>query len=377
VVWVAVPTAVQLGRDILRGVVRRLRHAEVAVRLSEGWKLPDKLEPAGRGLITLVGAAAQLKAYGARGAKVVNLSRMHDPKTLGVPSVLMANHAAGRLAAGHLLSLGCRRLTVLGVGDTGFAGLRTEGLAGAVAEANARMVPANHALGLRLPGSRNKRLAALRAWARRVPTPIGVMLVQDVLAKDVLPALRQAGRDVPADVALIGINNDELMCESLDPPLSSVDLNGERIGHEAAGLMLRLLGGEPPPAEPIVVPPRGVVRRQSTGMVSSEDPLVARALAHMHRNLATPLSVQGLADTLNVSKRKLERTFQTELHQTPAAFWRSIRLDHAAHLLNERDAPLDQIALASGFTSLQHFSQAFKDAHGLPPGEYRKQRRAR
>jgi len=109
--------------------------------------------------------------------------------------------------------------------------------------------------------------------------------------------------------------------------------------------------------------------------VRSQRRRIAEGLSQVHAALGSPLTGQGLADRLSVSKQKLERAFEAELGRTPAGFWRSLRLDHAAALLGDTELPLQEVAEASGFQSFQHFCKLFKRKHGLTPGGFRRERR--
>lgn len=244
-VWVVLPASVGYGRVIFEGASRRLRQAGVPLRLADDWRLPKVLEPPGAAVITLVGKEDEMLALRAAGRVVVNLSSRVDSKAAGLPAVVHDNRAAGRLAAEHLLSLGLRRLATMPNRSNRVRGQRIAGFVEAASEAGVACVTARELPG-RDAGTRRSKLRRMRRWLESLEPPTGLLLSEDVAAKDILPLAADCGLRVPEDMAVIGVNNDELVCESLDPPLSSVDMNGERMGYEAASLVMRLLDGAPP-----------------------------------------------------------------------------------------------------------------------------------
>lgn len=280
----------------------------------------------------------------------------------------------GKAAAEHLIERGFRRLGYYGL-RLPFSRQREAGFVEAVEAAGCRCVVA-HPVGR--PQQRYGWEAAIRGdtmsrWLRTLVPPIGVFAASDQLAAGLLLELEALGLRVPEDVAVVGVDNNELRCEYSPPPLSSVDPDLERVGLESARLVDRLMRGEAVPAAErhVLVPPIGVVPRQSTNVVAVGDDAVAEAVRLIRRNLEDPPSVDELAAAVKLSRSTLERRFRRQLGRMPGDEIRRARLQHARALLVETDRPLASIAAATGFAYLSHFSKAFRRAYGEAPRRYR------
>jgi LacI family transcriptional regulator len=195
--------------------------------------------------------------------------------------------------------------------------------------------------------------------------------------REVLYACRALGLLVPEQVAVMGGDEDSLLCETCNPPLSGVALTSERIGYEAAALLDRLLHGEARPAEPTLIEPTRVVVRQSTDTLAITDPDLAQAIAFIRVHAATAIRVSDVLRAVAVSRSWLERRFQESLGRSPAEEIRRVRLDRAKQLLAETEMPVPQVAVAAGFGSREYLAYAFKQVTGLTPREFRHRVRGR
>ena len=195
--------------------------------------------------------------------------------------------------------------------------------------------------------------------------------------REVLHACRALGLLVPEQVAVMGGDEDSLLCETCNPPLSGVALTSERIGYEAAALFDRLLHGKRPPREPILIEPTRVVVRQSTDTLAINDPDLARAIAFIRVHAATAIRGQRRAP----GRRCFAKLAGTPLPggARPQSSGRDprVRLDRTKQLLAETEMPVPQIAAASGFGSREYLAYAFKQATGLTPREFRHRVRGR
>ena len=187
------------------------------------------------------------------------------------------------------------------------------------------------------------------------------------------------GLAVPEELAVLGVQNDELVCEAVRPGLSSVALPLVEVGYRASELLDRLMRGEAAPVEPIRLPPIEVIERGSTRMAAVSDPTVARALALIQREATEGLTVEGLCDALELtmSRRTLERRFHEELGRSPHEQIRRTQIQRARELLGSSDLPLIEIAARCGFSSQPFFSNTFLKYAGERPGAYRRRRARR
>lgn len=182
---------------------------------------------------------------------------------------------------------------------------------------------------------------------------------------------------VPEQVAVMGGDEDTLLCETCNPPLSGVALTSERIGYEEASLLDRMLHGKPCPKEPILIEPTRVVVRQSTDTLAINDPDLAGAIAFIRIHATTSIQVSDVLRAVAVSRSWLERRFQEALGRSPAEEIRRVRIDRAKQLLADTEMPVPQVAVAAGFGSREYLAYAFKQATGLTPREFRQRVRGR
>ena len=181
---------------------------------------------------------------------------------------------------------------------------------------------------------------------------------------------------MPEDVAVLAVDNDAVICEICDPPLSSVALPGERIGEESAGLLARLMLGAPPPQRPRLFPPLGVVARRSSDLVAGPDVEVSAALRLIRVRACSGLGVPALLRELPMSRRTLEQRLRAAVGRSPAAEIRRVRMDEVRRLLAETDLLVRQIAARTGFGTGKRLSAVFERAYACSPVEYRRRMRS-
>jgi LacI family transcriptional regulator len=214
----------------------------------------------------------------------------------------------------------------------------------------------------------------LAAWLQSLPKPIGIFAPDDQTARDLAVACRQLGLQVPDEIAIVGANNDDLLCESAWPPLSSVEIDFARIGYLAARQLDRLLSAQSIEADDrkIRLPPRGVARRQITDLLAVDDPDVARAVAFIRANACGPFTVSDLLREVPLVRRTLERRFMEKLGRTPYEEITRVRMDMAQRLLRETEETLPRIAERCGFCTPQALNYVFRKVVGNTPAAYRR-----
>ncbi|HEY7424031.1 MAG TPA: substrate-binding domain-containing protein, partial [Gemmataceae bacterium] len=287
--------------------------------------------------------------------------------------------AVGRLAAAHLLDRGFTHFGFVGQPNHAYSTQREQGFREIVEQAGHRVVcyHDHHALLFAPMG----RLWALdrdvQHWVRALPKPVGLFAPNDIWGVQLAEVCRQLDLRVPEDVALLGVDNDDLLCNLARPALSSIALPAERLGHEAAALLDRLLARERPPEQPLLLPPRGVVIRRSSDALALHDPDVAAAVRFIREHSHLLLSVSDVLAEVPVSRRSLERRFRLALRRGVWAEIRRVHLERARELLTSTDMPLAEVAQQSGFSGGVQLSVVFRQETGLTPSAYRRQFRPR
>lgn len=293
--------------------------------------------------------------------------RLHD----GLPHVYTDHRAVGKLAAEHLQERGFRQFAYCGFSDHAWSSERREGFANAITGHGAL-----HVYESRWQTSSSQTWAQqqqeIRGWLEALPKPIGIMAANDMRGHHVLDACRQLELAVPESVAVIGVDNDEVLCELCDPPLSSVVPNPERIGYEAAAMLDRMMAGDSWPTETLYIPPMGIVTRQSTDVLATDDPIVASSLKIIREGACHQLTVDEILARVNTSRSVLERRFRKHLGRSPQEEIRQVQLKRVKQLLEETELPLSRIAELSGFQHAEYLSVVFKREVGMTPGSYRK-----
>ena len=302
----------------------------------------------------------------------VDLNDLHAG--LGLPRIRSDNAAIGRLAAAHLLDRGFRNFAFCGFAGETWAAERRDGFAAAVRASGA--APAVYESRWRGPGTPawDVDQERLTRWLRSLPLPVGLAACNDLRGQHVLEACRRAALAVPEHVAVIGVDNEELLCRLCDPPLSTVVPNARRIGYVAAQLLDRLMAGARPPrpASEILIPPAGVVTRQSTDTLAVDDPDVRAALRFIRENACAGIRVDDVLREVPISRSLLERRFRQAIGRSPHAEIRAVQVRRAAELLAETDVPLKRIAQLAGFAHMEYLSYFFKRATGESPRDYRR-----
>ena len=178
---------------------------------------------------------------------------------------------------------------------------------------------------------------------------------------------------MPEQIAVVGVDNDELLCELADPPLSSVALNAEAGGYRVAALLDKMMRGRIRRKRSLIVEPLHVVVRRSTDIVALADNDLAAALRFLHENAARPIGVDDVVRHVQLSRRTLEIRFQKLVGQTVHAEIQRVRLERAKQLLTETDLPIPKVAEATGYGSASYLGQVFRQALGTTPARFRRQ----
>ncbi|MHB1556363.1 MAG: XylR family transcriptional regulator [Isosphaeraceae bacterium] len=369
-------------RDIVRGIC-----AFAATR--PGWAFtPVAPEPDAiasirplelDGLIAHIFTRDLAAAVGRLGRPVVNVSGVLPD--LRIPRVMADHEQAGRLAAGHFLDRGHRHFGFLGYVDHAFSKGREAGFRREVERAGFKVSSYLSDDPLHPePTGLWRWNDGIQDWLAGLPRPAGVLASHDIQGVQLSEVCHRAGLRVPDDIALLGVDNDDLLCQMARPPISSVALPGERIGFEAArmleGLMSRQ-GRHRAQPRTLLLPSPGVVTRPSSDILAIDDEDVAAAVRFIRTNAHMPIGVAAVLDAVAASRRSLERRFVKALGRGVAEEIRRVRLERARALLADTELPIAQIAGHSGFSEAKHLSTVFRRETGLTPTEYRHQSRAR
>ncbi|MDD5706143.1 MAG: substrate-binding domain-containing protein, partial [Kiritimatiellae bacterium] len=281
-------------------------------------------------------------------------------------SAILDNGAIGALAARHFLERGFVSLAFVGSAGQLWSQERERAFEDAWRKAVAGRHDASfHRIDLTRSKAVSRTLnwgpvqSRLATWLATLPRPVGILACRDLMAVEVLQACRDQGRRVPEDVAIVGVDNDDLLCDLADPPLSSVSVPWEQIGYHMAARLDRLMRGDPAVRRLPHVGPGQLVVRRSSDVYAVADEAVVRACRFIRENAEDTIGVADVARAASVSRRGLERRFRQELGRSPFAEILRMRIEHAFELLRVTPLSLAAIAGRTGFATTQYLSAVF------------------
>jgi LacI family transcriptional regulator len=355
------------SRGILRGI------ADYS-KLHGGWDFnfnpridPDFTETFARdqvrGVIIQVRTVEQSRKLLDSGVPAVNISNVLSPPA-PLPSVYPDNDAVGRMAASYFLERGFVNFAFCCGSSGRYAQERRESFA-------QELKVAGHECAF-LDGSNSADAADGTQPLANLARPLAVFCCGDLCAREIIHQATGASLQVPDQIAVLGVDNDEIHCELAGVQLSSIRLNTEQIGYEAAALLARLIDGQAPPNDPIRVPPIEVITRRSTDVLALADTEVAAAVRFIRDRGGREINVEDLLSQTRLSRRSLEMRFRKALGRSPYQEIRRVQIERAKLLLTRTDRPMREIADACGFRETRQLSVAFHERIGVTPRQYRR-----
>ncbi len=367
------------GRGLLRGIARfaqmrshwSLLHQEMTIEVF----LPDWMKES-----KLSGVIGRLDSRIIESIRRLNVPCV-DVRCAesfpGIPQVETDDRKVAQLAFEHLWERGFRRFAFCGLQHAHFSEARLEAFRECVQAAGCSLSI------YETPGQREATLASLEEsgmfdlkampkWLASLEPPTGLFVCNDIRGQQILNVCRGLDLNVPDDVAVIGVDDDDAICPLSDPPLSSIRPDAERVGYRAAEILNVMMNGEPVSQAIEYVPPKSVVQRLSTQVIAVEDREVARVCRFIREHACDGIDVNDVAAFTRLSRRQLERRFRRELKRTPHQEITAIQVAKVQQLLRETEMTLEEIAPLAGYGHKESLSAVFKRECGETPGEYRR-----
>lgn len=379
-VAILIETSRVYGRGLLDGVIKYNRTSGPWSLYLEPHGLSDPPPPwlakwRGDGILARIVDQKMAQAVRATGRPVVDLGgRLPD---LGFPVLCVHNRLIAKLGSEHLLSRGFRHFGWYGLpqGEHVHMDERCDWFVKQIREAG-------HSCDVMKPSARQRHLAwdrqqtELADWVKRLPKPVGIMCCNDDCGLQLLNTCLLADVLVPEEVAVIGADNDQFLCNLSTPPLSSIDVNPRQIGWEAAALLERMMAGEKPPTLPIEVEPGAVFTRQSSDILAIEDHDVAWVVRFIREKACEGIGVDDVLKAYPIARSTLQRKMKQFLGRTLIEEVLRVRVERARILLAETDDPLDVVAQKTGFSNGKYFGDVFYRETGVRPSAYRRSHKA-
>ena len=323
------------------------------------------------GVIAQIFEADNARQIEASGVPWVNIGGRVEG--IDAPLVETDDVAVGKMAAEEFIHRGLQNFGFVGMNASN-SDVREKGYRDRLAQADLacesyhlREPVAWHESSEELMG----QVERLMAWLEERPLPIGIFAMNDDYAAIVNEACYKQKLKIPEQVKLMGVDNDELYCESVHPTLSSIQIDAEHIGYTAAEMLSRLMEGETTVPRHVSVKPIGLVPRMSTEMLATSDHDITRALNFIRENACKHITVDHVATHVSISRRMLEIKFKQALRQTPANEIRRVKVDRAMNLLRNSDLPIYRVAERSGFRDSASLARLFRSIVGETPADYR------
>jgi LacI family transcriptional regulator len=364
------------ARGLLAGILRHVReHEPWTVFLPEHGRGRPPLEAlakwAGDGVIARIETESTARSIERLrrqfGIPVIDVSAARLVADL--PYVETDDVAIAAVAADHFFERDFRHFAFLGDDRFRWSDNRCRAFVEAVA-AQGHEVAVFSPRGRRAPPADDDE--AVEAWLARLPKPVALLACYDSRGRQAIDACRRAGIAVPDEVAVLGVDDDDVLCGLASPPLSSVMPDAIGAGRRAAELLEQLMRGEPLERSEWLLPPLGIAVRQSTDVLAIEDPLVVAAVRHIRDHACDGINVADVARVLTTTRRVLENRFTKRVGHTPHEEIARVQFRRVEQLLLETDLPLATIALRAGFRHTEYMTVAFTKRHGMPPSRWRK-----
>lgn len=376
-------TSTQYGRGLLRGIIRYSRlHGFWSLHVAPG-HLKQILPMAGAwrvdGLIVRSIPPATERILRSSGVPFVacDLSESSSQKEKdSCGDIRTPGESIARMAATHLADRGLRQFAFCGFSQCKWSASREKAFVGFLKGRgfscslhhvdSAGWLQRTHWI-----ETVEHEQPLMTCWLRALPKPVGVMACNDVCGVEVLQACTTAGLRVPDDVAVVGVDNDEMMCPLSTPPLSSVALDLEKAGYEAARILDCLMCHRRSRDHIVYVEPTHVAARRSSDFIAQEDPVLATALQMIRDHAQFGIGVPEVVETVGVPRRTLERRFARAVGRSILGEIARNRIENAKRLLLETDLPCRNVGTVAGFGSLKSFTRAFRLAVRCTPGRFR------
>ena len=368
------------GRGILRGIARyahlngpwsiysqeRELHSGIPAWL-KGWN--------GDGIIARIENRRMAKSLLRLGHPVVDV--LGNNRFEAIPGFDTDARAAAQMAAEFFLQAGFSRLAFCGYRGIPFSDRREaafcerlakQGLKASVFSSKLSRYPP-HIQAVEQSGLAAEH--AIAAWLRKQPGPLGLFACNDVRAQQVLNACREHGINVPEQVAVMGVDDDDVLCNLCEPPLTSIEPDTDRLGFEAARRLHQMMQGNKPEMEWVQIPPLRVVERASTDVVAIGAPITAQALRFISDHVHEGISVKDVLAHAGRSRTDLEQRFRRGLKTSIRGEIIRCRTDRVCSLLRQTDLRLNEIAQRAGVSTTAHLCRLFHRWQGQTPGQYR------
>jgi LacI family transcriptional regulator len=361
------------GRDLLAGIMRYCRATDDWLVFYEQRDLSSELPQwlmnwDGHGIISRATSPELAASVKASGVAFVELTDRGEG--FGFKRLRSDDAAIAEIGFQHFCERGFRSFGFCGFEDESWSARREKAFVQCASSAGECSVYSSRWHGATKTSWETEQRNLIR-WLGALPKPVGILACCDIRGQHVLQACAQTEFNAPEEVAVLGIDNDELLCQLCSPPLSSVIPNAELVGFTAAKTLASMMNGDEVSLEEESFAPIGICTRQSSEIVAIDDPDVAAAITFIRENACDGISVSDVLRNVPISRSTLERQLRKYLRRSPQQEIRNVRLRRACELLKMTDLSIEQVASECGFSHSEYMHATFKRELKMTPGEYR------
>ena len=376
-VALVIETSNEYARGLLRGILRyQQEHEKWAIDLPEqhrGADPPRWLRTySGHGIIARIETKSIARAVRATQLPAVDVSSAREVPN--IPWVETDDTKIAQLAVRHFLEKGFRHLAFCGESSFNWSSWRRDAFVAEAKQAGINPLVFDvddDSTGTTWPHARRR----LMRWIAELPEPCGLMAAYDSLARRLVDLCVQASRPIPESIAILGVDDDPLLCQLATPPLSSIIPDSEGAGYAAAEQLDAIMSGKKIQRLKTLLPPLGIATRQSTDTLAVDDQNVSKAAHYILAHACDGIQVGDVVEQTKLTRRTLETRFKKVLNKTPHELITITRLSKAERLLRETALTLDQIAGRCGLEYPEYLSVLFRKHRNMTPGEFRQQHR--
>lgn len=298
-----------------------------------------------------------------------------NERFLGIPNITGLYKETGQMAADYFIEKGFKNFAFYGFDNMVWSRERCEGYCERVNEFGFNVHVYQHQKE-ETPPLWSYKESSLSDWLKALPKPIAIMTCDDNQGQHVTEACKAVGINVPEQVSVLGVDNDLSICNLSDPPLSSISLNTEKAGFETAQLLSKMIANKDFKFTDIYVEPLQIITRRSTDFLAVDDKEVSKALHFIYYNFKEQISVDDVVNATALSRRVLEKRFQSVLKRSILDEINTLRIKQVKQLLIETDLSVTEISDFCGYTDIKNLSRYFRRHEGVSPLEYRKLKQA-
>lgn len=298
-----------------------------------------------------------------------------NERFLGIPNITGLYKETGQMAGDYFIAKGFKNFAFYGFDNMVWSRERCEGYCERVNEFGFNVHVYQHQKE-ETPPLWSYKESSLSDWLKALPKPIAIMTCDDNQGQHVTEACKAVGINVPEQVSVLGVDNDLSICNLSDPPLSSISLNTEKAGFETAQLLSKMIANKDFKFTDIYVEPLQIITRRSTDFLAVDDKEVSKALHFIYYNFKELISVDDVVNATALSRRVLEKRFQSVLKRSILDEINTLRIKQVKQLLIETDLSVTEISDFCGYTDIKNLSRYFRRHEGVSPLEYRKLKQA-